>query len=127
MPLVGRPRYKMNNASFGEMMVSSQTRDVAVEAAREIAALATANQRLPETPYEVDEHPPDLVLGGNPRAIAHVVGPDRLHAVEEFGSGVASQGETAGLPRPQGGHSPARRTLAHAGNAVVPQVTRVPE
>lgn len=122
-----RDRHGNYDPSFGEMMMSEQTLAPAREAAREIAALATATQRLSVEPYEVDVAVPPVVLGGNPRVVAHVVGNDRLHAVEEFGSGVASQGRVRTDTRPQGGWSKGRRTLAQAGDAIIPLVTRTPE
>lgn len=123
---VRRVRYKPNHTSFGEMMMSDQTADFAEAAARDIAALATATQRLSEAPYEVDTAVPPVVLNDppGPRRVAHVVGNDPLHAAEEFGTGTQSTGEHAGKPRPQKGSSPPRRTLATAANTIVPPMPR---
>jgi hypothetical protein len=105
--------------TFGDLMMSDQIQDVADAGARDIAAIATQAQRLSTQPYTAEVHQP-IVIDGNPRRTAQVVGNDRLHAVEEFGSGTTSEGATTGQPRPQGGHSPARRTLAKAAAEIVP-------
>jgi len=110
---------RMAAGDFGQFMLSEQIQDVAEEGARDIAALATADQKISSDPYTAEAHEP-IVIAGNPRATAQVVGNDRLHAVEEFGSGTRSQGTTAGQPRPQGGYSEPRRTLAKAAAQVVP-------
>lgn len=124
---VTRTRYRANNHSFGEFMRSEQARQPAVEAAREIAAIATGRQKVSKAPYTVSTHAPDVVIEGNPRAIAQIEGDDPLHAVEEFGSGTHSAGKTAGQPREQGGWSDPRRTLAISASMVLPNAIRPPK
>lgn len=105
--------------TFGDLMMGEETQGVADAAARDIASIASATQRVSTEPYKAEVHAP-IILDGNPRRTAQVTGDDRLHAVEEFGSGTTSTGQTAGQPRPQGGYSPARRTLANAAAQIVP-------
>lgn len=108
-----RIRYRANNVSFGALMRSDQTQDLADKGAR--AGVIEAQQSAIEAGLPEDyvdsikaEPGPLGVYGGNPRRTARVVARHRLAGVFEFGSGRRA-------PRPQGGSSPVYRILGKAG------------
>ncbi len=108
-----RMRYRPNNASFGAMMMSDQTQDLANQGAREGARLARELATSLGLPAKYissigTEDGPPVTFSGNPRSTA------RVHASYvwiEFGSGVKRK-------RPQGGSSPAHRVLGRVASQV---------
>jgi len=119
-------KYEANNSDFGRLMMSSQTQDLADDAANfgaQVARLYAAGSR-PRPPADyiasIKAAPgPPVVLGtgghANPRRTARVVADHRLGGVIEFGSGPTGPG---GRERPQGGSSPAYRILGRTGARV---------
>jgi hypothetical protein len=110
-----RIRYKADNVSFGALMMSDQTQDLAEQAANfgVLAAKAYAKGVRPPLPAEYVESikaetGPAVVLGGNPRRTSRIVS---SYPWIEFGSGRKRD-------RPQGGNSPAYRILGRAGARV---------
>lgn len=101
-----RIRYKQDNKSFGKLMMSKQTQDLADEAAKRgvIEAKAMAGRLgLPAAYVESIKavKGPPVTMAGNPRRTARV---NTGFPFIEFGSGQKR-------PRPQGGNSPAYRVL----------------
>jgi hypothetical protein len=122
-----RIRYRPNREEFGRLMLSEQTQDLAMEAARRMRdfakLLAGSGNRQGDVPEEYTaafraEPGPPMELGGNLRATARVVNDHWLAAIIEFGSGVKSVGDRAGTPREQGGYSAPHRYLGRAGAAL---------
>jgi hypothetical protein len=108
-----RTRYEPNNKSFGAMMMSDQTQDLANQGARrgviEARRLASSLS-LPEryiASIKAAEGPPKR-LGRNVRRTAQV---QASYVFIEFGSGQKR-------PRPQGGSSPAYRVLGRTASVV---------
>jgi hypothetical protein len=120
-------RYKPNRSEFAALMMSKQTQELAMTAARRMRdfakLIAGSGSRFGDVPadyvtaFEAEPGPP-MELGGNLRATARVVNNHRLAAIIEFGSGVRSDGATAGQPREQGGYSLPHRYLGRAGAAL---------
>jgi hypothetical protein len=125
MPIV--IRYRPNHSDFRRLMLSEQTQELALTAARRMRdfakLIAGSGSRFGDVPedyttaFEAEPGPP-MELGGNARATARVVNNHRLAAIIEFGSGVRSVGATAGQPREQGGYSAPHRYLGRAGAAL---------
>ena len=106
-------RYRANNSSFGRLMMSDQTQDLANQGARrgvgEARRLATS-LGLPAAyvaSIKAATGAPKI-LGGNPRRTAEV---QAGFPYLEFGSGVRRD-------RPQGGNSPAYRVLGRTATLV---------
>lgn len=122
-----RIRYRPNHREFGEMLLSEQTQELALSAARRMRdfarLLAATGNRLGSVPEEyvgafTAEPGPLAELGGNLRRTARVVNSHLLASIIEFGSGTAGTGATGGEPRPQGGYSQPHRYLGRAGAAL---------
>jgi hypothetical protein len=122
-----RIRYKPNNSDFGKLMMSSQTQDLADEAAGRGVLVAIAYAQSAHLPSAYitgigKEVGPPVVLQGNPRRTARVTAPMPWI---EFGSGRlargASRGRSAGRggrKRPQGGYSKPYRILGKTGSRI---------
>ena len=105
-------RYDPDRKSIGEFLLSSQLRDAVRQGAQDVAALASRTAGITKIRghYETKSGPDVVVTkNGNPRLSERVYNHHRAAAADEFGSGQKEEG------RPQGGSSPANRTLGKAG------------
>lgn len=112
-------RYKPDHVSIGEFLVSGQLRDAVRQGAQDVAAIANRTAGITKVRGSYETEPgPDVIVtrNGNPRLSERVVNHHPAAAADEFGSGTGSwRGDHK---RPQGGGSPAFRTLAKAGDQV---------
>lgn len=95
-----RYRYKPDHRSFGAFMRSPRVRAVAVQAAGDIAdhartlALAEASKTgAYANSFRVNRRAPNLRVGGNIRATAHVYNNDPAAAPQEFGDRWGNRGK----------------------------------
>lgn len=113
-------RYKPDHKGIAEFLLSDQLRDAVRQGAQDVAAIAnrTAGITKVRGSYEV-EPGPDVIItrNGNPRLSERVVSNHPAAAADEFGSGTGSW-RGGDHKRPQGGGSPAFRTLGKAGAQV---------
>lgn len=108
-------RFEPDHESIGRFLRSEQLRDAVREGAQEVARIAndTAGITKVRGTYAVETGPDVVVtLNGNRRLSEEVVSYHPAAAADEFGSGQNEGG------RPQGGSSPANRTLGKAGDIV---------
>lgn len=107
-------RFEADHRSIGEFLLSDQLRDAVRQGAEDVAGIAnrTAGISRVQGSYFREPGPPVVVTkNGNPRLSERVWSHHPAAAVDEFGSGRRRK-------RPQGGNSPANRTLGKAGSRV---------
>lgn len=110
MPIIAR--YDPDHKSIGEFLRSDQLRDAVTQGAQDVATIANNSAGITKVRGTYEVHPgPDVVVtrNGNPRLSERVESQHPAAAADEFGTGKKEGG------RPQGGSSPANRTLGKAG------------
>lgn len=90
MALNTRTGFKPDHKEFGRFIMSEQARQPAVEAARDVAKIAAANEiaagsKEHAANFKVNDKTPPVTVAGNPRVGAEVYNDDRHSAVREFG------------------------------------------